>query len=152
MGDGGTLIDAEGINTVSFGAGLSQTALTVTQALSDDGQRYLDLDFGNGDRLSIRNGELDKVQTFRFADGTTLSTAELLASMPRVDLLGEAGAGVRQGYAGDDALAGQAGDDMLLGSIAVAPHRRRAQSKSRRWPHGERGPREANDTAWRRQA
>ncbi|TNC97038.1 MAG: Ig family protein, partial [Rhodocyclaceae bacterium] len=115
-GDGqDTIIDSEGINAVTFGAGLSRTAMSVRQYASDDGQRYLDLGFGAGDRLSISNGELDKVQSFRFADGTTLTTAELLATMPGVDLLGEAGRDILLGYAGDDILAGEAGEDTLSG-------------------------------------
>lgn len=89
--------------------------MTVAQSLGDDGVLYLDLDFGNGDRLSIRNGELDKVQSFRFADGTTLTTADLLVTLPSVNLIGEDEADVLRGHAGDDLLSGQAGDDTLEG-------------------------------------
>jgi Ca2+-binding RTX toxin-like protein len=110
-----TIIDAQGTNAVEFGAAVSYSALTVAQSLGDDGVLYLDLDFGNGDRLSIRNGELDKVQSFRFADGTTLTTADLLATLPSVNLIGEDGADVLQGHAGGDLLSGQAGDDTLEG-------------------------------------
>jgi Ca2+-binding RTX toxin-like protein len=76
---------------------------------------YLDLDFGNGDRLSIQNGELAKVQAFHFTDGTTLTTANLLATLPGVNLIGEDGADVLQGHAGNDLLLGQNGDDTLDG-------------------------------------
>jgi Ca2+-binding RTX toxin-like protein len=110
-----TIIDAQGTNAVEFGAAVSYSALTVAQSLGDDGVLYLDLDFGNGDRLSIRNGELDKVQSFRFADGTTLTTADLLATLPSVNLIGEDGADVLRGHAGGDLLSGQAGDDTLEG-------------------------------------
>jgi Ca2+-binding RTX toxin-like protein len=117
-----TIIDAQGINAVEFGATVSYSAMTVAQSLGDDGLLYLDLDFGNGDRLSIRNGELDKVQSFRFAPstgsgqaGTTLTTADLLAMLPGVNLIGEDGADVLRGHAGGDLLIGQAGDDTLAG-------------------------------------
>ena len=110
-----TIVDAEGVNTVDFGAGLSRTGMTVSQGLGDDGQRYLDLDFSSGDRLSVRQGELGKVQAFRFADGTVLTVADLLASMPSVNLLGESGDDALSGYAGNDLLDGRDGNDVLAG-------------------------------------
>jgi Ca2+-binding RTX toxin-like protein len=116
-GDGmDSIVDRDGFNTVRFGDGLAREAMSVSQAIGDDGERYLDLDFGSGDRLSIRNGELDKVQHFAFSDGTTLGTAEMLASLPRVDLLGEGGADILNGYAGADTMAGADGDDSLRGA------------------------------------
>lgn len=115
-GDGqDTVIDLVGSNAIEFGAGLTRSAMTVTQGIGIDGARSLNLDFGNSERLSIQQGEQDKVQTFRFADGTTLTTADLLASLPGVQLAGDATANTLQGYGGDDALSGMDGDDTLTG-------------------------------------
>ncbi len=110
-----TVIDAAGFNAVEFGAGLTLAMMAASQGIGIDGRRYLDLDFGNGDRLSIQNGELNRVQSFRFGDGTMLATSDLLAAMPAVTLVGESSSESLRGYAGNDMLLGQAGDDVLEG-------------------------------------
>ncbi|QDX80628.1 hypothetical protein B9N43_04830 [Denitratisoma sp. DHT3] len=133
-GDGTDVIqDTAGLNTVVFGpsssSGQALTAanMTVSQSLAEDGQRYLDIDFG-GDRLSVMQGELNRVQVFAFADGTTLTTADLLATMPAANLLGDgadnslhghAGGDVLDGRGGSDTLDGGAGDDTLSGGLGA---------------------------------
>jgi Ca2+-binding RTX toxin-like protein len=117
VGDGwDTIVDAEGHNEVAFGAGLDRAALTVSQSLGMDGQRYLDLDFGNGDMLSIKDGELDGIAALRFADGSVLSHAELIQRLPYLEIGGTEGDDSLEGTAGDDSLAGGNGDDALRGN------------------------------------
>jgi Ca2+-binding RTX toxin-like protein len=115
-GDGkDSILDGEGGNFVTFGTGLSTVTLSVSQAVGDDGSRYLDLDFGSGDRLSILDGELGTVQRFAFADGTVMTSSDLLAMLPRVDLAGGDRDEDLQGYGGDDLIVGNDGDDVLRG-------------------------------------
>ncbi|MBK9625017.1 MAG: hypothetical protein IPO38_10985 [Rhodocyclaceae bacterium] len=74
LGDGAdTIIDLEGANTLRFGEGLTRAAMSVTQSIAGT-ETALNLDFGNGDKVSIMRREFDGVQTFRFADGTTAMT------------------------------------------------------------------------------
>jgi Ca2+-binding RTX toxin-like protein len=114
--------DSQGRNTVEFGVGLTAAAMTATQSLADDGQRYLDLDFGNGDRLSIMDGELGRVDSFAFAPsagsgqaGTTLSIDQVLALLPMVNLRGGGGNEVFAGFGGNDLIDGGAGNDVVTG-------------------------------------
>ncbi len=122
-GDGLDVIqDIQGLNSVEFGAGLTAAAMTATQSLADDGQRYLDLDFGNGDRLSILDGELGRVGSFAFAPsagsgqaGTVLNMNQVLALLPMVNLRGGDGDEVFAGFGGNDLIDGGAGNDELTG-------------------------------------
>ncbi len=122
-GDGLDVIqDIQGLNTVEFGAGLTAAGMTVSQSLADDGQRYLDLDFGNGDRLSILDGELGRVDSFAFAPsagsgqaGTTLSIDQVLALLPMVNLRGGDGNETFAGFGGNDLIDGGAGTDVITG-------------------------------------
>jgi Ca2+-binding RTX toxin-like protein len=114
-GDGQDVIqDIQGLNTVEFGAGLTAAGMTATQSMGDDGQRYLDLDFGNGDRLSILDGELGRVGSFVFADAT-LDMAQMLARLPMVNLRGGGGDETFAGFGGDDLIDGGAGNDVITG-------------------------------------
>ncbi|MDP1734100.1 MAG: calcium-binding protein, partial [Sulfuritalea sp.] len=115
-GDGQDVIqDSQGLNSVEFGAGLTAAAMTATQSLADDGQRYLDLDFGNGDRLSILDGELGRVESFSFADGTVLNMNQVLALLPMVNLRGGDGNDTFAGFGGNDLIDGGAGNDVVTG-------------------------------------
>ncbi len=114
-GDGNdTIDDLLGFNAAVFGEGLTSTGWTASQSFHDGG-RYLDIAFEDGDTLSILSGELGKVASFQFADGTTMTTGDILASMPGVDFLGDDSNNTLQGYAGDDRLEGGLGDDTLQG-------------------------------------
>lgn len=115
-GDGQDVIqDSQELNSVEFGAGLTATAMTATQSLGDDGQRYLDLDFGNGDRLSILDGELGRIDSFAFADGTVLNMNQVLAMLPMVNLRGGDGNETFTGFGGNDLIDGGAGNDIVTG-------------------------------------
>ncbi|MDK9705275.1 MAG: putative Ig domain-containing protein, partial [Sulfuritalea sp.] len=115
-GDGlDVLQDDVGLNVVEFGAGLTVAGMSVAQSRAEDGQRYLDLDFGNGDRLSVMDGELARVSSFAFADGTTLSTTQLLALLPAVNLRGADASEAFSGFGGDDLIDGGAGNDVVTG-------------------------------------
>ncbi|MDP2810697.1 MAG: hypothetical protein Q8O34_11165 [Rhodocyclaceae bacterium] len=115
-GDGwDTVIDGNGMNAIVLGAGLDPSAMTVSQGLGDDGQRYLDLDFGNGDVISIRNGELGSIREIRFADGTVLNHDDVVRYLPNLDATGTDAAESLSGTAGDDRLDGGGGNDALRG-------------------------------------
>jgi VCBS repeat-containing protein len=115
-GDGrDTIIDSAGENSISFGAGLDAADMTVSQALGDDGERYLDLSFSNGDRVSIRDGEMGGIAAYRFADGTTLSQADVMSRLTQIDIVGTMGRDNFVGTGGDDYLRGMAGDDVIDG-------------------------------------
>ena len=117
LGDGlDTVIDRSGINKVVFGEGLATDGMTVSQTMGGDGQRYIDLDFGNGDRFSIQQGDLGAVQHFEFADGTNLTLNGLLSSLPSVDLQGDEDANTLSGFSGDDVISGHGGNDVLAGA------------------------------------
>lgn len=120
------IIDHEGVNSVEFGAGIDADSLVVGQYQGDDGAYYLRLDYGHaGDALVIRHGLAGAIPTYRFADGSTISHAELVgpAAVPfliegtaRDDVIHGSGTDDRiDGGAGDDYIDGAAGDDTLSG-------------------------------------
>ncbi|MBK6638097.1 MAG: hypothetical protein IPG34_10770 [Rhodocyclaceae bacterium] len=84
--------------------------MTVSQSEAEDGDRYLDLRFTSGERLSILDGETGLVQSFRFADGTVLDLEQVLDMAPALN---------RRGGSGDDALTGGTGDDVLDGGAGA---------------------------------
>ncbi len=120
LGDGAdTVIDAEGINEIVLGAGLDASALVVNQSMSLDGKRYLDLDFGNGDIISIQDGENGGIASLRFADGSVLMHAELLQRLPYLDRSGTNAADTLIGTVGEDSLIGLGGADTLIGNAGA---------------------------------
>lgn len=100
---------------VVFGAGLDAASVQVSQAIGEDGNVYLDLDFGNGDRLSIIDGAMSGVRSFAFADGTVLSVDELVKRAPNVYFGGTDYDDQFTGGGGDDQLYGSNGQDVLAG-------------------------------------
>ena len=119
------IIDAEGVNTIQFGAGVTAAGLSVEQFQSDDGAFYLRVNYGNGDSIAIKDGFTGRIAAYRFADGTQLSHADLVgnAVLP-LQVTGTAADDVIVGTeladriggsAGDDTLSGLAGDDRLSG-------------------------------------
>lgn len=116
LGDGAdVIVDAEGINQIVLGPGLEASAMSVSQNMDINGERYLDLDFGNGDVISIRDGEMGGIASVRFADGGSLTYEALLQRLSHVDRSGTSVADTLVGTDGDDSLSGLAGDDTLLG-------------------------------------
>jgi Ca2+-binding RTX toxin-like protein len=115
-GDGrDTVIDGSGDNQVVFGTGLNAASIQVSQNYGEDGNLYLDLDFGDGDRMSVLNGELRGVQSFRFADGTVIGIDDMLQRLPGLYVAGSAGDDRAIGTAGDDRMQGAEGNDVLDG-------------------------------------
>ena len=126
IGDGqDRIIDAEGVNTIRFGAGVTAASLSVEQFQSDDGAFYLRINYGAGDSIAIKNGFAGRISDYRFADGTRLSHTELVGSAPiPLQVKGTVGDDVItgtdkadkiDGLAGNDTLSGAAGDDRLNG-------------------------------------
>jgi VCBS repeat-containing protein len=117
------LIDASGNGTVQFGAGITSNMITL-------GLGSLMLSIGNpvvgsgqaGDVLHIEGfNPVDalnsgEIQTFKFADGTTLSYSELLAR--GFDIYGTSGNDILSGTNLDDRIYGGGGDDVLNGGSA----------------------------------
>lgn len=69
------ITDEAGSNIVRFGAGVNRDALSVCM---DTSGQYLVIDYSAGDRLAIRNGQGGAIQSYEFADGSTLSTSQLI--------------------------------------------------------------------------
>ena len=112
-------------NILRFGAGVDGSKIKL-------GLGSLKLDLGNGDAIHI--GDFDQndvfnsssISSFEFADGTTLSTTELLAR--GFDLDGSSGNDTIfgtnttdriNGFGGDDALGGFGGNDVLNGGTGT---------------------------------
>lgn len=117
-------------NTISFGQGISSGDITLRLG-------SLMLDLGNGDEIHIKNMNQNGVLTdfnrndvfnsssigsFEFADGTVLTTSELLARGFDLDgtnladtIYGTNTTDRINGLGGNDTLIGEAGDDTLSG-------------------------------------
>jgi len=99
-------------NIIRFGAGVNKDNITLHLG-------SLMLDLGNGDAIHI--GDFDQtdvfnsssIGSFEFADGTTLSTTELLAK--GFDVVGTEGADYLYGTNTTDRINGLGGNDTLLG-------------------------------------
>jgi Ca2+-binding RTX toxin-like protein len=127
LGDGvdtvtDTATGGEG-NSVSFGAGL--TAADVVLGFSGG---FLQLQFSGGDELALSGFDPNDaygahaVETYQFADGTTLSYADLMdfgfdfIGTPDNDTMtGTSAVDIFNGYEGDDTMTGGGGNDELYG-------------------------------------
>ena len=147
LGDGQDLVvDNQGVNKIVFGAGIAKESLQLSQYQGVDGNYYLNITYGNlGDKVTIKNGLSGSIQTYQFADGTSLTQADLMqsANIP-FDISGtnnadiihttnldeqiqayagndevHAGGGAdhMDGGAGNDVLDGGAGNDTLNGGL-----------------------------------
>jgi len=123
-GDGRDIItDAGGVDTVVFGAGISESAMTVVLAGSD-----LILTFGN-DQLTIAGGAspagASAIESVRFANGTQrdlaylLSIAAIRGTSASESMTGTEGNDRLDGYYGDDTLSGLGGNDWLSGGWGI---------------------------------
>ncbi len=118
LGDGiDTLYDTRGENNIlRFGAGVDSNNITLRLG-------SLMLDLGNGDAVHVEGFDTQDVFAgaaigmFEFADGTTLSTQQLLAR--GFDLDGTAGDDWVQGTNTTDRINGLAGNDTLLGAMGA---------------------------------
>jgi Ca2+-binding RTX toxin-like protein len=142
-GDDDVILDDEGVNVVEFADGITVDLLTFRQAVDASGNnRYVDIQSaGTSGHLTIAGGMDGAVAQYRFADGTTLSGAEiaLRASADtgrppkQVDYPSTTPGGVVNGtpandtillpsmtgnisgFGGNDALHGGAGDNRIYG-------------------------------------
>jgi Ca2+-binding RTX toxin-like protein len=119
LGDGQDTInpdDIAGTDTLAFGAGITLADLQLQKVGSYD----LVIKVGAGDdQVKLTNWFHPSLSGYRldlfaFADGTTLTLAELLAEKP-VYSIGTAANDSLQGHEGVDIIAGDAGNDALYG-------------------------------------
>ncbi|PAU56148.1 hypothetical protein BZL42_18035, partial [Pseudomonas indica] len=133
LGDGDDMLaDDQGDNVVRFGEGIDRGSLSFAQRYTVSGTPVLEVKHSGGS-VSILKGLTGAVSRFEFADGSTLSLAEALRSLPGLDLRGDdkgahligsdsadtltggSGNDVLDGQGGDDEIRGGAGDDTLRG-------------------------------------
>ncbi|MDZ4142417.1 MAG: putative Ig domain-containing protein, partial [Methylotenera sp.] len=127
LGDGADVIDdAAGINTITFGAGITQQSLQVSQYQGNDGSYYLRLSYGDqGDSVVIKNGLGGSIQQYQFEDGSSIAHADLIGTAG-VGLYLEGLSGADTFYGsnladtfeagdGNDTLYGEGGDDIING-------------------------------------
>jgi Ca2+-binding RTX toxin-like protein len=104
--------DSSGVDTLTLGATLAQSDITVTR---DGLDAVLHIN-GASDSVTLR-GELDEtssasvVEQIQFADGSSWSLSEIEARL----VIGGAGDDVINGFTGNDAMAGNGGNDILYG-------------------------------------
>ena len=120
-GDGqDTITDSAGLDTISFAEGIVPSDVKVWQKGSTD----LVLTIGtNGDRITLKNAQTiaaNQIETIAFADGTSLTHADLLqmaltSSGFGDTLYGTAGDDVINAADGDGVIFGRAGNDLLDG-------------------------------------
>ena len=131
MGDGFDAIeDTQGLNQITFGAGITRDSVHVSQYQGDDGNYYLLVNYGAGtDKVAIKDGLAGGIQSYHFADGTVISHADLIGAegvpfhvygtINNDTLVGTGSTDILEGKAGNDQLLGLDGDDKLLGGIGA---------------------------------
>ena len=124
LGDGRDTILDDGFrdtDTIEFGTGITLADITASYIRDD-----LLLRIGTGDdQILIRSvyGEAyHRIETFRFADGTTLNFTQMMAqaqiaSEGKDDIRGSDDAETLAGGAGDDRISGGDGNDRLTGGL-----------------------------------
>ena len=127
VGDGfDSIEDTQGLNQITFGAGVTRESIHASQYQGDDGSYYLRVQYGSGaDSVAIKDGLAGGIQSYHFEDGTQISHADLIGAegvpfhvygTQNADtLFGANNADTLEGKAGDDQLLGLDGDDTLLG-------------------------------------
>ncbi|HPX61715.1 MAG TPA: calcium-binding protein [Deltaproteobacteria bacterium] len=125
LGDGVDTITDTMQNTVQFGSGITANDLTLQ---IDGNVTVINVGTG-GDKLRLVSSDLTHpetvvVDTFRFADNSTLSYADLLLSGPIItgtanddNLIGTSANNKLIGLAGNDTLNGGTGADTMTGGI-----------------------------------
>ncbi len=139
LGEGGdTIIDASGVSTVQFGAGISAAEVTGNLVQSDLGETFLVLSYGQ-EHLFIQQSFADAATgtfNFEFADGTRTSAQLFATAMPQaldfhagesaVSVTGTAFADTLEGSPlmdrleggdGNDIVRGAGGNDLLFGGL-----------------------------------
>lgn len=122
VGTSGGVFYAAGTDKIVFGAGITQADLAVSRS----GNHLLIKvnDAANPaatDQITIENWFLSdpyRIETFAFADGTSLTTSDLqLGTVGNDALNGTASDSIMMGDAGDDSMFGGDGNDLLSGGI-----------------------------------
>ncbi|MBU1195729.1 MAG: putative Ig domain-containing protein, partial [Proteobacteria bacterium] len=125
IGDGTNTInnnDAAGTDIVSFGSGIGPGDIIAT----NEGNNLVLRVGNNGDQIVFSNWSLGvsyQVDSFNFSDGSSLTKAEFLSSIPSLQegtteidyLIGSVGMDILIGAGGNDRLIGGDGDDVLNG-------------------------------------
>ncbi len=116
-GDGQDFIqDLSGANTVRFGAGVTATGISVSQALGSDGNAYLLMTY-SGNQLFVQNGTVGGVASYEFADGSTLTQPQMFAKLPSSQMpfvFGTSGADTLTGTGLAERFSPGAGNDTIL--------------------------------------
>ncbi|KAB2911355.1 MAG: hypothetical protein F9K30_21780, partial [Dechloromonas sp.] len=131
LGDGqDVIVEASGGNVLRFGEGITAQSLQIISTRYWGGYSvgYVNatrIGFGDqGDGVTLNHAVLGLIERFEFADGSTLSWAEAIASHPALNVEGSSAAdhitGTGQGDTldgggGNDRLDGMGGADKLLG-------------------------------------
>ena len=115
-GDGADAIDdVDGLATISFGSEVTRTDLSVSNYTGDDGENWLQIDYGAGDTVSVKQGLFGHIGTIRFADGSETTVAELVGAQDGITVSGSSFSDTIYGTAGDDLIDGMGGTDWLYG-------------------------------------
>jgi Ca2+-binding RTX toxin-like protein len=123
LGDGNDTVafGLGGQGILRFGAGITRDSLVVTNlGGATAGTRLVKIDYSPSDSIIIEAGSDTRLASIEFADGSSVSRADLLGATPAYTagndfLSGGAGADVLDGGAGNDTLNGLAGNDTLTG-------------------------------------
>jgi len=118
QGDGQDVVEADGLDTIVLGAGITRDSLTIGK-LGEVQPDAVALGIGTTDRITLTSAGRWDGLTLRFADGGTLSGVQIMdeARRPRALLLdGTSGSDLLQGGRGNDTLNGMAGIDTLEGA------------------------------------
>jgi len=128
IGDGADTVMADGLDTIAVGAGLSKANVQIGK-LGAKSSNAVVLGMGSNatDTLTLSNAGSWSGLTLKFADGSTLSGADILLAATKPDnltltgttkadaLTGKDGNDTLNGLAGNDTLAGGKGNDSLIG-------------------------------------
>src|SRR3546814_395601 len=109
--------DLQGLNTISFGNGITRESLNLSQYQGNDGSYYLYIEYGPGsDSVAIKDGLAGAIQKYQFDDGTVVTHAELLGSeeIP-FQVFGTSNDETLWGANNGDILEGYQGNDELFG-------------------------------------
>lgn len=108
LGDGqDRVVDASGNTSIVFGEGITASSIKLSNV---NGERVLS--YSDTDSITL-NGA---VTQYRFADGQTLSEAQIMALLnDPIGITGTAGNDLLIGGSGSDFMFGRAGDDVIFG-------------------------------------
>ncbi|SOE06402.1 Ca2+-binding protein, RTX toxin-related [Variovorax sp. YR752] len=115
LGEGlDTVFDTSGENVLSFGSGISRDSIRIEQAA---GSETIDIRYSDNDVITLVNGVNSGIETLMFADGTSVSFAELIGptSTTPLTLAGGVGDETLAGMGGNDRIDANSGNDRLLG-------------------------------------